>query len=138
MAKSIKRTIFAENIIRRRKALGWSQLELADRSGFTRGLIANVELGHSEGSIHSREVLAETLGCSIADLYTDPNKPKNDLIGPVLASDIVKAVLLRSEVPSFVQAAVLALIYPDFYLEKLSLDRQVILRELVKDMNKPR
>lgn len=134
----LKRSIFAENIIRRRKALGWSQAELADISGYTRVIINRLEMGKSEGSIHSREVIAETLGCTIADLYTDPSKPRNELIGPLLTSEIVKPVLGRSEVLPFVQAAVLALICPDSYLEKLSLDRQVLLREFVKAMNKPR
>lgn len=133
-----KKSIFAINIAKRRRALGWSQAELADRAGYHRGLIAQMEGGKIEGSAHSREVIAETLMCSVGDLYADPEKPHNDRIRLLAAADIIKAILVRSDVLPVVQAAVLALVCPDSYLEVLTLERQGLLIEFVQGLHKPR
>ena len=61
------------NIRRYRHAQGWSQQELADRSGVSRVTIARLESGAAtSASIEIAERLADALGISLAELTADP------------------------------------------------------------------
>jgi len=47
---------------------GWSQEELADRSGVNRSYMSKVELGKSDVSLSVLHKIARTLGISLAEL----------------------------------------------------------------------
>jgi transcriptional regulator with XRE-family HTH domain len=49
---------------------GWSQEELADRSGVNRSYMSRVELGKSDVSLSVLNKIARTLGLSLAELLT--------------------------------------------------------------------
>ncbi|MHB8217789.1 MAG: helix-turn-helix domain-containing protein [Candidatus Sulfotelmatobacter sp.] len=49
---------------------GWSQEELADRSGVNRSYMSRVELGKSDVSLSVLHKIARTLGISLAELLT--------------------------------------------------------------------
>ena len=49
---------------------GWSQEELADRSGVNRSYMSRVELGKSDVSLSVLYKIARTLGISLAELLT--------------------------------------------------------------------
>jgi len=71
------RPILAQNIILRRKAMGFSQIELAERVGVHLNIIKKLESGRGEGEMQNREAIAQALECSLSDLYMTPeSKPK--------------------------------------------------------------
>lgn len=49
---------------------GWSQEELADRSGVNRSYMSRVELGKSDVSLSVLHKIARTLGISLSELLT--------------------------------------------------------------------
>ncbi|MFL6305866.1 MAG: helix-turn-helix domain-containing protein [Candidatus Sulfotelmatobacter sp.] len=49
---------------------GWSQEELADRSGVNRSYMSRVELGKSDVSLSVLHKIARPLGLSLAELLT--------------------------------------------------------------------
>jgi transcriptional regulator with XRE-family HTH domain len=49
---------------------GWSQEELADRSGVNRSYMSRVELGKSDVSLSVLHKIARTLGISLAEMLT--------------------------------------------------------------------
>lgn len=51
-----------EFCVRRRKALGWTQQELADRMGLVRSSIANIETGRQRLLLHDALALMFILG----------------------------------------------------------------------------
>lgn len=55
-------------IFARRKALGWTQQQLAARVGFSRSQIANIEVGKSDLPLRTLARYAEALECSMKDL----------------------------------------------------------------------
>jgi len=68
----------------RRKRLGWTQSELAEKSGITQAQISRVEAGRSENiTIENLRGIAKAFGCSVVDLLPDEDKrpaagtPKN-------------------------------------------------------------
>jgi transcriptional regulator with XRE-family HTH domain len=71
-----QRPAFAKNISARRKTLGLSQTDLADRIGTHRNTIADIERGTSEGRPDTKQAIASALGCSIGDLYSETSLPK--------------------------------------------------------------
>lgn len=75
MKKSEERPflILGQNISSRRKRLGLSQESFAHRAGVSIGALKDIERGVSEGHIDNRNAIAETLSCSLADLYRDPS-----------------------------------------------------------------
>jgi len=60
--------IIAENVRRRRTAVGLSQEELAERAGLHRTYVGAIERAERNISIASLEKLANGLGCAVADL----------------------------------------------------------------------
>lgn len=68
--------ILAENLRQLRKALGYSQEELANRCELHRTYIGSVERGERNVSLCSLEVLAQALGVSVPELLT--KRSRND------------------------------------------------------------
>ena len=58
----------AEHILSARRAKGWSQEELSQRSGLSLRTIQRVERGEGQPRLHSLRVLAETLTLDLATL----------------------------------------------------------------------
>lgn len=54
-----------------RKAKGWSQTELAQRSGLSRQLLSLIENGHGNCTITTIDVLARALGTHFILILTD-------------------------------------------------------------------
>lgn len=62
-----KRT-FGQNVRRIRKALGFSQEELADRAGLHRTYVGSVERGERNISLNNIAAIAQALNVPIAEL----------------------------------------------------------------------
>lgn len=71
MANNTK-TQLAVNIIKRRKAKGWNQDDLAASVGVHVNTIKNIERGLSEGQPDTRRAIAEALGCELWELERPP------------------------------------------------------------------
>jgi transcriptional regulator with XRE-family HTH domain len=66
---SVSLWLLATNLRRLRKARGYTQIELARRSGLTNGFISKVEQELKNVTLANLEALAHGLDCSIADLF---------------------------------------------------------------------
>lgn len=64
-----KKSVFAENIIRRRKEKGWSQIDLAEAADLSVSYIKQIETDVTDGTIATRDAIAQALGCTKEDLY---------------------------------------------------------------------
>ena len=64
----------AETVKNRRKALGLTQIELAEKTGINRSMIGQIEKMTFKPSIEQLETLAEVLGFEVTDLYVDEAK----------------------------------------------------------------
>ena len=53
-----------------RKALRWTQEELAHRSGLNRSYMSDVECGRSDVSLSTLQKIARPLGIAVAELLT--------------------------------------------------------------------
>ncbi len=62
-------------VTQRRIAAGLSQHELAAKSGLTRSLIANIEVGRRTPTFQSIATIAKALGCSVESLMPHPATP---------------------------------------------------------------
>lgn len=79
--------IFAGHLRVRRKAMGFTQEQLAERSGFSANYIARLELGTSIPSLSTLAKLSKALRIGVPDLLT--NEPQ-----PVSADDVCAVLLL--------------------------------------------
>ena len=59
---------FAANLIRRRKAAGLTQTQLAERAGVTQAHISKLERGEWEPRLNTIVTLAKALGVKMAEL----------------------------------------------------------------------
>lgn len=66
-----------ENIRRRRKALGWTILELANRIGSDVGNVSRLERGKQGFSDDMLAKVAAALGCSVAELFSGESDDSN-------------------------------------------------------------
>jgi transcriptional regulator with XRE-family HTH domain len=66
---------FADHVRARRKAIGFTQEELAERSGFSTNYIARLELGMSVPSLSTLSRLSRALGVGVTDLLTNETEP---------------------------------------------------------------
>ena len=73
-AEGQARRTFAGNLRARRTAAGWSQEELADRSGLHRTYIGSVERGERNISVDNMERLALALGAPLEELVRSTDK----------------------------------------------------------------
>lgn len=62
------RAVFAEAVIRERRARHWSQVELALKAGISRSTVFNLEHQHQGASLEVAAVIAETFGMPLAGL----------------------------------------------------------------------
>ncbi|WP_106855686.1 helix-turn-helix domain-containing protein [Caballeronia novacaledonica] len=69
------RAVLAENIKTFRKEKSFSQEELAERCGLHRTYIGSVERHERNVTLSTLEVLASTLGVTVAELLTDRESP---------------------------------------------------------------
>lgn len=72
MGKIKHRSIFSQNVIARRGALGMSQEAFADLAGIGVSALRNIERGSSAGQPKTKQAIARALGCTIQDLLKDP------------------------------------------------------------------
>jgi transcriptional regulator with XRE-family HTH domain len=59
---------FAYNVRTARNRLGWTQEELAHRSGVPREALVLIERGTADADLHIVAALANALGCEVAEL----------------------------------------------------------------------
>ncbi|WP_231561846.1 helix-turn-helix domain-containing protein [Nitrosococcus oceani] len=64
------------NIVRNhRKQLGWTQVELAEKSGITQAQISRLEAGRGENiTMDNLRNLAHAFGCSVVDLLPEEDQ----------------------------------------------------------------
>jgi transcriptional regulator with XRE-family HTH domain len=62
---------------RRRKALGLTQVELADKANVAQSMISQIERGKSDNvTIGNLRSLADALDCAVVDLLTEKDKKR--------------------------------------------------------------
>jgi len=66
--------LLATNLKMLREARGYSQLELARRTGLTNGYISKVEQELKNVTLANLEALANGLECSLEDLFRPPKR----------------------------------------------------------------
>lgn len=71
------RSFLAQNIVHRRGTKKWTQITLAEKTGFHVNHIKDIELDKSEPSIHAIRTIADTFGCTVADLFSGPNEARS-------------------------------------------------------------
>jgi transcriptional regulator with XRE-family HTH domain len=54
----------------RRKALGWTLVEMVEKTGISLGYLSHIELGKSSASIETLYRICLALGMTLADLFT--------------------------------------------------------------------
>ncbi|HEU5115038.1 MAG TPA: helix-turn-helix transcriptional regulator [Isosphaeraceae bacterium] len=64
------RTRFGSRVRQLRTERGWSQEHFADLAGLHRTYIGSIERGEQNISLQNIEILAVTLGISLADLFS--------------------------------------------------------------------
>jgi len=69
-------------IVQRRESLGWSQSELARRSGLPRTSVGAIEAGRLSPAVSAALALARALGCSVEELFGGGASPPADIHGP--------------------------------------------------------
>ena len=62
------RAVFAESVIRERRARHWSQVELALKAGISRSTVFNLEHQHQGVSLEVAAVIADAFGIPLAGL----------------------------------------------------------------------
>lgn len=63
--------VFAQNVQKRRKALGLSQEQLAERAGLHRTYIGMIERSEKNITLRNIEKIAKALNVSIKDLFDE-------------------------------------------------------------------
>lgn len=66
--------LLGKSISKRRRSLGHKAEFFAEMAGIGITTLRDIERGVSEGHLSTREAIAQALGCSVADLYQDPEK----------------------------------------------------------------
>lgn len=62
-----------------RKKKGWSQRELAERSGLTRSYVSSLERGLFGGTHEAMKSLSDALQVPIGDLFINPDVPGTEM-----------------------------------------------------------
>jgi XRE family transcriptional regulator, regulator of sulfur utilization len=68
-----------DKVKQRRKALRWTQTELAEKSEIAQAVISRLEAGEDNPKMDSLRSIAAALGCSVVDLLPDTDKKKQPL-----------------------------------------------------------
>ena len=96
------------NVAGRRREIGLSQTELAERCGLTRGSIANIESGRQRPTLHTLSDIAGALEVDMRSLLSSPEGNAGDeedaagaVAGAVLAGVAARALIrmIRSSAP---------------------------------------
>jgi transcriptional regulator with XRE-family HTH domain len=91
---------FTEHLRSRRRALGLTQEQLAERTGFSANYIARLEVGMSVPSLATLVRLAKALQVKVADLLTgefqavSPNNVCTTILSPLSDEETKQALLL--------------------------------------------
>ena len=89
----------AEKLAERRRAVGWTQLQLAAAAGVSRSLVAAVEGGRHTPSVRTALELARCLGGSVEEIFGGPPAPAaRPLLEPLPPGSAVRAVRVGDEV----------------------------------------
>jgi transcriptional regulator with XRE-family HTH domain len=131
MAKKTK-PIWAKNIIKRRKAMGYeSAEEFSAAIKVPYPTYRDIEGGASEGRYETREAIAKGLKCTIANLYEGAD-------GPSLAdfSDAADFLSRFASAPQHIQKVALMIVYRDSsflrnFPEKVAKEATALLKTLV-------
>lgn len=70
------KSTFVQNIVTRRRALGWNQIDLAEKAELGVNTIKSIERGASQGWPSTKEAIARALGCEVDDLFVRPEHEK--------------------------------------------------------------
>ena len=74
--KKLSHARLAETVIRQRKAMGLTQIDLAGITGINRSMIGRIESEKFRPSTDQLEALAEALNFEVTDLYVDEAGPR--------------------------------------------------------------
>lgn len=78
---------FQPNSVRhKRLAFGWSQQELADRTGLSRAGVGAIEAGRLAPSVHAALALARALETSVEELFSSPRAHANKISWGIMPS----------------------------------------------------
>tara|TARA_B100000749_G_scaffold280899_1_gene281129 strand:+ start:225683 stop:226240 length:558 start_codon:yes stop_codon:yes gene_type:complete len=95
----------ATNIRTLRRSSGWTQQQLADRSGLSRTNISYLESGEANPSIHLLMQVVHALGVSVEEIMQNPRPPIQILKAKDLIPDIRNGVsvynLVGEKLPGF-------------------------------------
>lgn len=72
--------LLARNIIKRRKKLGMTQVELAKRLRTTQSAVSRIEAGNSNVTLKTLGDLAKALDTDVNNLITDESSSNNELV----------------------------------------------------------
>lgn len=70
---------FSKNLKYYRKKKGFSQYDLADKSGISQRMIGHYETHATRPSLSKIEILAKALGIKTSDLINDPENPYEEI-----------------------------------------------------------
>lgn len=117
MKKKKEKPILAKNIISRRKALGFKSAEkFAEFIKMPYPTLRDIEGGVNSGLDETKLIIANGLGCTLSDLYKEPNTVDDlkDILVDVLTGAKIKNLdvsyldvlrMLRNESPKIVAVA---------------------------------
>lgn len=100
--KKRQKSLFAQNISKRRKLMGLSQDEFAARIGLHKNAIVKLENDQSGGTLKTRELLAGFFNCSVEELFLDPDAVKKevfDFADPLKAEDYANLIVRFEQAP---------------------------------------
>lgn len=66
-----EKPLLSKNIVRARKALGMTAMDLAEKAGIPYPTLRDIEAGYNHGLLETHEKIAAALSLSVADLYRD-------------------------------------------------------------------
>ena len=81
--KKLSKSLLAETVISRRKALGLTQLQLSEKTGINRSLLSRLEQEDYYPLIPQLEALGETLGFDIEDVFINTDNKKLNAPSPL-------------------------------------------------------
>lgn len=67
-----EKPLLARNIVARRRALGWTGMDLAKEAKLPYPTVRDIEAGDSGGWLITRQKIAKALGCTESELHHDP------------------------------------------------------------------
>ena len=90
------REILAANIKRYRQALGFSQMQLAEKSGISTSLVASIETGKKFPSSSSLNKLCKALSVEVHQLFLPANDSSNQNIAKYMKYGKLRSQLQKA------------------------------------------